>query len=48
MAEPFATKGTDNKNPGYVIITVRGKDYSIPTGYEQQVADEVAYNLDNA
>ena len=48
MSENFTAKGADNSNPGYVIITVRTKDYSVPAGSEQSVADEIASNLDAA
>lgn len=45
MNETFTTKSADPKNPGLVIITVRGKDYSVPAGSEQSVANEIAANL---
>lgn len=48
MVESYTQNGTDAKNPGYVIITVRGRDFSVPSGTEQAVADEVAANLGGA
>lgn len=44
--EPYTVSGPDPVNSGHVLFVVRGKMYSIFSGYEQQTADEIAYNLD--
>lgn len=44
--EPYTVTGPDPANSGHVLVVVRGKTYSIFIGYEQQIADEIAHNLD--
>ena len=46
MNETFTVKKNDPANAGYVVITVRNRDYSVPEGSEQSVANEIAKNLD--
>lgn len=46
MDEPFQIVGEDLDNPYNKIIRVRGRDFSVQIGREQEVANEIAYNLE--
>lgn len=44
--EPFDLIGSDPSNAGHVLIVVRGRQFSVIAGMEQETADEIGRNLD--
>lgn len=46
--EPYTITGPDPANAGHVLILVRGREFSVVAGTEQETADEIARNLDGA
>lgn len=46
--EPYIIIGPDLSNLDHVVITVRGRNFSVISGMEQSTADEIGENLDAA